>query len=91
LLQEIIGPAAAATATGPRKTTNQRSRGFNKVRVPTQEYLDRLDDIANWKDRLRKKIARELWHPEGWPPAYDELREEIDNFKIACRCLMVRP
>jgi hypothetical protein len=76
LLQEIIGLAPLAGGHGAK--ANRDKHACTKVRIPSQGYIDRLAEIANWKDRLRKKIARELWHPEGWPPAYDELREEID-------------
>jgi hypothetical protein len=88
LTLQIKDPAAAATAHGVEII--QRTTPFNKVRVPTQEYIDRLEDIANWKDRLRLKIAREL-DPFGFGPDYASLREEIGHFKLACRCLMVRP
>ena len=44
-----------------------------------------LELIADWRDELRLKLRRacnDVWGP---PPDLDELRAEVELFKLACR------
>jgi hypothetical protein len=46
---------------------------------------EKLNLIADWKDELRGRFAytvNDIW---GAPPDYDELRAEVERFKLACK------
>jgi hypothetical protein len=45
---------------------------------------EKLSLIADWKDELRLKLARAVNDVWGPPPDLDELRSEVERFKLAC-------
>ena len=40
--------------------------------------------LADWQDELRLKLARAVNDVWGPPPDLDELRSEVERFKLAC-------
>ena len=52
---------------------------------PLDALTERLIVIAAWRDELRRKLARaanDVWGPL---PDLDELRSEVERFKLACK------
>jgi hypothetical protein len=44
---------------------------------------DRLAMLADWRDQLRRLLAYAL--NSEFPPDYDALRLEVEQFKLACK------
>jgi hypothetical protein len=49
------------------------------------ERTKRLELIANWRDELRLRLANALNDVWGPPPDLDELRAEVELFKMCCK------
>jgi hypothetical protein len=66
-------------------STHQLRSGAPKVTVEIDGVTDRLHLLADWRDELRRKLARaanDVWGPL---PDLDELRSEVERFKLACK------
>jgi hypothetical protein len=46
---------------------------------------ERLIAIAAWRDELQRKLARAADDVWGRLPDLDELRSEVERFKLACK------
>jgi hypothetical protein len=49
------------------------------------ERTRRLTQIADWRDELRSKFAYTINNVWDAPPDLDELRAEVERFKLACK------
>jgi hypothetical protein len=49
------------------------------------DLTERLNQMADWKDEIRRRLADALNDVWGGRPDYDELRKEVERFTAACR------
>jgi hypothetical protein len=61
------------------KTLN-RAQNFN-----IDERTKRLEAIIAWRDELRQRLADALNDAWGPPPDLDELKAEVELFKMCCK------
>jgi hypothetical protein len=60
------------------KTLN-RAQAFS---FDIDERTKRLELIADWRDELRQRLADSV---NDVPPDLDELKDEVERFKLACQ------
>jgi hypothetical protein len=63
---------------------NTKLADVQAVSFDLEEKTRRLELIAEWRDELRRKLGHAL--NDVWSmPDLDELRSEVEHFKLACK------
>jgi hypothetical protein len=70
-------------------STHQLRSGAPKVSFDLDGLTDQLEQIACWRDELRRKIwrAQVIFEQVDFDYDFDALQQEVEDFKRVCRTI----